>query len=366
MMDIQMIAKRLLEELRILIDAPIIISDTNGFIIAGTEETRLNQFHEGVPPVGRDRRPVYISHLQAQSLQGAREEILTPLLIDEIPLGVLGIEGPIAQVEPYSKIMTKMAEMLIEKALLSEDYNPETQLVKLFLTELLGGQLTKEAIVQQLERLQLEDIYERAAIIEVDTEIEAIVIRHLIHTQMIHPQLLMTRWNINQVVLLIPKIARTQLEEALLLLHQKLTKLTHAHVKIGVGKVSPLPQLTQSYQEAVKALAVCSAERAIVFEEDLKLELLLLNSTRQQREEYIKRMLGPILYESELLKNLEVWLNSNQSMKDTADQLHIHKNTLKYRIKKIEQALQVDLHNIKDQASLYIALFLYKQHYIGK
>lgn len=366
MMDIQMIAKRLLEELRILINAPIIISNTNGFIIAGTEETRLNQFHGGVFPVIRERRPLYISFLQAQTLQGAREEILTPILMNDIPLGVLGIEGPITQVEPYSKIMTKIAEMLIEKALLSKDYNPETQLLKLFLTELLDGQLTKEAMVQQLERLQLEDIYERSVIIEVDMEIEAIVIRHLIHIQMIHPQLIMTRWNINQMVLLVPKIARVQLEEALLLLHQKLTKLTHSHVKIGVGKVYPLHQLSQSYKEAAKALVVCSAERAIVFEEDLKLELLLLNSTKQQREEYVKRMLGPILYDSELLRNLEIWLNSNQSMKDTADQLHIHKNTLKYRIKKIEQALQVDLHNIKDQASLYIALFLYKQYYIGK
>ncbi len=365
-MDIQMIAKRLLEELRILINTPIIISDTNGFIIAGTEENRLNQFHEGVFPVMRERRPLYISPLQAQILKGAREEILTPLLMDDIPLGVLGIEGPITQVEPFSKIMTKMAEMLIEKALISEDYNPETQLLKLFLTELLDGQLTKEAIGQQLERLQLEAIYERTVIIEVDTEIEAIVIRHLIHTQMIHPQLIITRWNINQMVLLVPKMARARLEEALLLLYRKLTELTHSHVMIGVGKVYPLHQLSESYKEAAKALIVCSAERTIVFEEDLKLELLLLNSTKQQREEYVKRILGPVLYDFELLRNLEVWLNSNQSMKDTADQLHIHKNTLKYRIKKIEKVLQVDLHNTKDQASLYIALFLYKRHYIGK
>ena len=361
-----MIAKGLLEELRILIDVPIIISDTNGFIMAGTEEGRINQFHQGVIPVIRERRPFNISSLQAQNLQGAREEVLMPLLIDGVPIGVLGIEGPITKVEPYSKVMVKVVEMLIEKELFSEDYNPETQLLKLFLTELLDGQITKEAIGQQLERVQLEDIYERVAIIEVDTEIDAIITRHLMHTQMIHPQLIMTRWNINQMVLLIPKIARTQLEEALQLLYQKLTKLTHSHVKVGIGKVYPLHQMSESYKEATQALVVCSVERAVVFEEDLKLELLLLNSTKQQREEYVKRILGPILYDSELLGNLEIWLNSNRSMKDTADQLHIHKNTLKYRIKKIEQALQVDLHNIKDQSSLYIALFLYKQHYIGK
>ncbi|WP_431028205.1 sugar diacid recognition domain-containing protein [Lysinibacillus sp. LZ02] len=366
MIDIQLIANRLLKELSPLMEAPLIISDHNGFIVAATDESRMNQFHEGVLTVIRDRTTLYISNTQAHSFQGARGEVLTLLSIDEIPLGVLGIEGPIVQVEPYIKIATKVAEMLIERALMSEDYDPEAQLLELFLTELLGGQLTKEAMQQQLKKLNVEDIYDRVALIELDVKTEAVVIRHLIHIQIIHPKLIMARWNVNQIVLLIPKVSRGPLQDALQLIHQKLAKLTQSHVKMGIGNRHPFHLLSLSYQEANSALTICTKERAIVFEEDLKLELLLVESTKKHREEYIARVLGPIMHEPELMMNLDIWMSNDQSLKEVAEQLHIHKNTLKYRIKKIEQLLNVNLHNTADQATLYIALLLYKHQYITK
>ena len=366
MIDIQMIANRLLKELSPLIDAPIMISDHNGFIIAATDKSRMNEFHEGVLTVIRDRTTLYISNTQAQSIQGAREEILTPLSVDDIPLGILGIEGSILQVEPYMKVTTRVAEMLIERELMSEDYDPETQLLELFLTELLGGQLMKEAIKQQLEKLKLEDIYDRVAMIQLNVKTEAVIIRHLVHIQMIHPKLIIARWNVNQIVLLIPKVSRGQLQDALLLIHQKLDKLTRSHIKIGVGNSHPFHLLSRSYKEANIALEVSTKERALVFEEDLKLELLLVESTKKNQEEYITRVLGPIIHEPELLMNLEIWMNSNQSLKEVAEQLHIHKNTLKYRIKKIEQLLNVNLHSTRDQTALYIALLLHKHHHIAK
>jgi len=366
MIDIQIIANRLLKELSPLIDAPILISDHNGFIVAATDKSRLNEFHEGVFSVIRDRTTLYISNMQAQSIQGAREEILTPLSMDDIPLGVLGIEGTILQVEPYVKITTKVAEMLIERALISENYNPETQLLELFLTELLSGQLTKGEIKKQLEKLDLENIYDRVAIIQLDVKTEVVILRHLVHIQMIHPKLIIARWNVNQIVLLIPKVPRGQLQDALQLIHQKLDKLTQSGIKIGVGNSHPFHFLSKSYKEANIALEVSTKERSIVFEEDLKMELLLVESTKKTQEEYIRRVLGPIIQEPELLMNLEVWMSNNQSLKEVAEQLHIHKNTLKYRIKKIEQLLNVNLHSTRDQTALYIALQLHRNHHTDK
>ena len=366
MIDIQVIANQLLKELSPLIDAPIIISDHNGFIIAATHKSRVNAYHEGVLSVIRDRTTIYISNIQAQSIKGAREEILTPLSMDDIPLGVLGIEGPILQVEPFMKIMTKVAEMLIERALMSEDYNPETQLLQLFLTELLGNQLTKGEIEKQLKKLELEKIYDRVAIIQLDVKTEVVILRHLVRIQMIHPKLIIARWNINQIVLLIPKVSRGQLQDALQLIHQKLDKLTSSRIKIGVGNSHPFHFLSKSYEEANKSLEVSTNERPIVFEEDLKMELLLIESTKNTQEEYISRVLGPIIYEPELLMNLDVWMSNNQSLKEVAEQLHIHKNTLKYRIKKIEQLLNVNLHSTRDQTAIYIALQLHRNHHTVK
>jgi DNA-binding PucR family transcriptional regulator len=57
-----------------------------------------------------------------------------------------------------------------------------------------------------------------------------------------------------------------------------------------------------------------------------------------------------------LLSTVRTLLDSGFSMKTTADRLHIHVNTLYYRISKIEELLDIDLYIMNNQVDLYIAI----------
>ncbi|CAG7618559.1 PucR family transcriptional regulator [Paenibacillus allorhizosphaerae] len=62
-----------------------------------------------------------------------------------------------------------------------------------------------------------------------------------------------------------------------------------------------------------------------------------------------------------LLDTLDVFLNNDSNIKDTADALHIHINTLNYRLKRIAEIGGIDLKNTDHKVSLYLALKMKKQ-----
>jgi len=61
-----------------------------------------------------------------------------------------------------------------------------------------------------------------------------------------------------------------------------------------------------------------------------------------------------------LLETLEVFLHHDSSLKDTADALHIHINTLNYRLKRITEIGGMDMKNMDHKVSLYLDLRLMK------
>lgn len=57
-----------------------------------------------------------------------------------------------------------------------------------------------------------------------------------------------------------------------------------------------------------------------------------------------------------MLETLDCWFNHNMSVQQTAKALFIHKNTLYYRLQKIENLTSLDINNIDHVVLLYIGL----------
>lgn len=57
-----------------------------------------------------------------------------------------------------------------------------------------------------------------------------------------------------------------------------------------------------------------------------------------------------------LLKTLEVFLSHDCNVKDAADHLHVHVNTMNYRLVRISEIAGIDLKNIDQKISLYLDL----------
>jgi purine catabolism regulator len=61
-------------------------------------------------------------------------------------------------------------------------------------------------------------------------------------------------------------------------------------------------------------------------------------------------------HDAELVKSLRVFLSNNRSWKNSAAELHIHKQTLVYRMRRVEELTGRRLDDTGDVAELWFAL----------
>jgi purine catabolism regulator len=86
-----------------------------------------------------------------------------------------------------------------------------------------------------------------------------------------------------------------------------------------------------------------------------------LPRTVAEGEAVVARILGPVIaYDadngSQLMHSLEVFMDSNRSWKEGADRLGIHRQTLAYRMHRVEELTGRKLHGLQGQTELYLAL----------
>lgn len=142
-------------------------------------------------------------------------------------------------------------------------------------------------------------------------------------------------------------------------------------VSIGVGNCyEELSMMKQSLKESELAIesSKCQGSNDTItkYNEIGIYGLLYGIDDRNILENYYSNVLGAILEIDKKVKDvssiqiLETYLNENCSITNTAEKLFMHRNTLKYRINKIETILDCDLHNFDDCIKLRMALYVNK------
>ena len=139
-------------------------------------------------------------------------------------------------------------------------------------------------------------------------------------------------------------------------------------VSVGIGtSYKDLKMMKQSLNEAELAIdsAKCQGlDDTITKYKDIGIYGLLFSvKNKNVLENYFLDTLGSISNndkENNLLQILEMYLNENCNITITAEKLFLHRNTLKYKIKKIEELLNCDLHNFEDCMKIKIALYINK------
>lgn len=113
----------------------------------------------------------------------------------------------------------------------------------------------------------------------------------------------------------------------------------------------------ESCRQAIAALSVGRAldkERTAIIYSDVLLEVLAMRDSVVVRQLY-ERYVGPLASHDLLEETLRCFLETNQSIAETALLLRIHKNTVTYRIRRIEDLTGLDLRLARDVARAVIA-----------
>jgi sugar diacid utilization regulator/putative methionine-R-sulfoxide reductase with GAF domain len=134
----------------------------------------------------------------------------------------------------------------------------------------------------------------------------------------------------------------------------------------GVGRVClSLKDYAESYGEANLALALARSRYEpgrVLTPEDLGFYGLLARVTHTEAlQSMVEVALGPLMLAdarsgSEYVKTLEAYLGHDRHLQRTAGFLHLHVNTLRYRINRIQDLLGIDLHDVDTRFLLELAV----------
>jgi purine catabolism regulator len=141
-------------------------------------------------------------------------------------------------------------------------------------------------------------------------------------------------------------------------------------VLAAVSRARPAAELPRTFQEAYWALGAVenrpasarSAGDAVGSWRDLGVESLLLSvGDPDVLRLYCDRLLGPVLagdsvYTGELLHSLELFILHNGQWERAARELHCHRHTLRYRMRKVEELTGRDLSSATDRIEFWLAL----------
>lgn len=185
-----------------------------------------------------------------------------------------------------------------------------------------------------------------------------------------------TEWG-RQIVLLFHQDDEKGIESSILTVNQFIQDFneliasvtTEKICRIGIGKpVRGIRAIGHSFQEAKKTIKFLKRFTFAGYSSwygEIGALRLLLNNKEEDLASYALEYLSPLLaYEKrrkgELFQTLFVYLSTGQDLKNASEQLHVHVNTMNYRIQRIQEILTINFNDPSDLMNIQVACNIYR------
>lgn len=137
-------------------------------------------------------------------------------------------------------------------------------------------------------------------------------------------------------------------------------------VRVGYGNVVlDIPSIAESYKEAKMALEVGRvfyAEYDTISYGKLGIGRLIYQLPMSLCDMFIKEVFGDeipdILDDEEAMSTINKFFENNLNISETARQLYVHRNTLVYRLERIQKAIGLDIGKFDDAMTFKIAVMV--------
>jgi purine catabolism regulator len=308
------------------------------------------------------------------------EALVVPLRLHGTPAGYLVLGGPGDVTDLDRQVAERAARVLgIELAKQRAVTEAQLRLQGDFLDDLLSGGYPSEEAMLARARWMGHDLGRPHVLLAVSLEEMAdreagsqrLQAADLVRTEVLRlaPGALL-RERQDRLAVALPRSTPPTSEEALELaerLRQRLASLLNSsHVTIGVGRHhGGIGGLALSFREAEQALAIGRAllggNRSVHFEHLGVQRLLFQLRNNPELASFYEDLLGKLQAHderqgAELVHTLEAFFACHGNHVRTAQRLHLHRNTLLYRLDRAKQVLGVDLDDAETRLALQVAL----------
>lgn len=336
--------------------------DADGTIIASTDAARVGSFHE----IGRRAALLgrVIEVKSEEAFSGTQEGVNVPIIYHGRVTGVVGISGDPEEVRRYGSLARKIAVLLLRER--ESDLERINRIERMsYRLRCLLGENEETGVESFLEEFQLQkqahfctaliclrDPAESGETLRDARDAKASPEQAVYRTLEACGSPYYAFWYPNSYVILLSAEQRDSGRELLCQLAGQYPDC----VRIGMGNLRELERQEQSYREAQLAVESLGAGGGFAVYEEMDLHLLVSGISRENRELFLEKTVGRLGEED--LALLQVYFEEETSLIRTSQRLHLHKNTLQYRLNRIERLCGYDPRTFREAVVLYCGLRL--------
>lgn len=369
------LADSIVSEIGATVNKNINIMNSEGIIIASTDAARVGQLHEvAMQIIKEDLNELYIDPKDDSTLMKAGLNM--PIIVFNRKIGVLGITGPYNEVNLLGPVLKKATEIFVttemNKNFQIQDIKIKENIIKRWLFS--ESSLNKDSFLfQQIKLLNIKNWqqYRICTISYPDRE-------HLEQTKdgfskLDSADLLIRnyfRFNHDTVILkensefIIFFFGQSQnrILNSIDAISQKIEKQLKIKLSVGLDAQYPTNRPLDSYHQAVLAMKTAEKKKQnLILYDELELEVFLDYIPYDVKLDYLCKIFKTdnLSALTETIHLLKKHFQNNGSIKQTAEDLFLHPNTIQYRLKKIYDDTEYDPRTLQAAAlfSLAIAIF---------
>ena len=363
------------------------VMDVSGSIIASGNPARIGELHTGAMLALAKKLAVEIDSASARNMHGAQPGINLPLTVNGQLCGAVGLSGAPDEVRQFGELVRLTAEMILEQAQLAGELQRDSRYREAFVLKLINDDNADHAGLEAWARRLGVDFGRPhlVFVLEVDDKasVEALAEIQRLQMRMMtrQPAALTAAASSHEMVILdfhdAPGAAKTEApgraQDAQARAQKRLQSLSamlkeeggDAHtLTMGIA-LTGIEGVAISYQSARTAARIGRARqprgtRFSYYEQALPVLLSGLGSGWQaaQLKLPIARLRAQDKNKELLQRTLEAWFTHDGHPAATSEALHIHRNTLDYRLRRIGELTGLDLARLEDRFLLYVSALL--------
>lgn len=394
-------AQEIAESTAKTINHHIIITDRYGIIIGASDPSRgVGTLHEASLRVLKSKEWKASDEENSRKFRNTIAGITYPVIFEKNILGTVGIAGNPEEVIPLGRLVGNHIEIILrEKQLLESSLNQESVIqrlvtdcihfhpdkndIDLFVSRAnsLGYNLKLPQIPVLIELENKEQItshqndntqkmgkknsspYADLLLFQALRDIRSIFDPQNNLSSIIGPNKCIVLYQVQDPLKDITMI-KQELYEKSETLFSKLTENNFSSL-IGIGTLTlNLEELPLSYSKASGALSIGKIKNKAIPVYDIanyQIEELMLSTDKALGEEFIGKYLKSLKEQpnwEEIKDTLMEWVKSDCNMSKVSEALHIHRNTLDYRINKIRQISGFDPRSTITASCLFFAILM--------
>lgn len=340
-------AQKIADGIMQIIPYNINIMDRDGIIIASGDERRIGTIHQGAIKALEMQK----SYVVYEDTETERKGINLPITYNKNIVGVIGISGDVEAVMQIGQIVVVTAQLMVENQIFSEMSSIRDSRLKDFLYDWISMEKDKYC----------GDFLDRANYLGINLNIQRTAV--IINCKRIRYSLFE---NIKKLLKKDEYLVRQRMEDALILfdsstkLEERLRKISGLSKEIigcYVGEASSVASKTTRTAEQTFALAKAMGNtKKIIHYSEVSLECILGDVEENKEVRRIMNILAEKDTDGILRGTVKIYTEYNYEYSMVCERLHIHRNTLNYRLARLEELLGRNPRCARDLMYIYIAI----------